>query len=113
MRGKIIGLAAALGLFWASGAEALTRGGSFTFGAYTDVIFFDPVYQQQTEDIWFSLNVYDTLLQPTSDGKSLQPGLASSYELSPDGLTMTLSLRQGIKFSDGSPIRASDVKFTL
>jgi peptide/nickel transport system substrate-binding protein len=113
MRGKIIGLAAALGLFWASGAEALTRGGSFTFGAYSDVIFFDPVYQQQTEDIWFALNIYDTLLQPTADGKGLQPGLATSYELSPDALTMTLTLRPGIKFSDGSPILASDVKFTL
>lgn len=113
MKRQVVALALALCLPWAGRAEDLTRGGSFTFGAYTDVIFFDPVYQQQTEDIWFSLNVYDTLLQPTPDGKSLQPGLASSYELSPDGLTMTLTLRTGIKFSDGSPIHASDVKFTL
>jgi peptide/nickel transport system substrate-binding protein len=113
MRRKIAGLAAALALFCAGSAQALTRGGTFTFGAFADVIFFDPVYQQQTVDIWFALNIYDTLLQPTPDGKSLQPGLASSYELSPDGLTMTLVLRPGIKFSDGSPILASDVKFTL
>ncbi len=113
MKRKAIGLAVALSLAWIGSADALTRGTSFTFGAFTDVIFFDPVYQQQTEDIWFSLNIYDTLLQPTADGKSLQPGLAASYELSADGLTMNLTLRPGIKFSDGSPIRASDVKFTL
>ena len=46
MRGKIIGLAAALAISWAGGAQAVTRGGTFTFGAFTDVIFFDPVYQQ-------------------------------------------------------------------
>ena len=113
MKRPIVALALVLSVALAGRAEALTRGGSFSFGAYTDVIFFDPVYQQQTEDIWFSLNVYDTLIQPTADGKGLQPGLASAYEVSPDGLTMTLTLRAGIKFSDGSPIRASDVKFTL
>ena len=108
-----VALGLSLGGGWGTSAQALTRGGTFTFGAYADVIFFDPVYQQQTVDIWFSLNIYDTLLQPTADGKGLQPGLASAYELSPDGLTMTLTLRPGIKFSDGSPILASDVKFTL
>ncbi len=91
----------------------LTRGGTFIFGASRDVIFFDPVYQQQTEGIWFGLNVYDTLLQPTADGKALQSALASEYVLSPDGLKMKLTLRPRIEFSDGSPILAADVKFTL
>ena len=104
---------ALLGLCVSGKGEAATRGGTFVFGASADCIFFDPVYQQQTEDIWFALNIYDTLLQPTPDGKALQPGLAASYEVSPDALTMTLILRPGIKFSDGSPILASDVKFTL
>ena len=113
MKRHFASVALVLGLFWAGSAQALTRGGVFSFGAFADVIFFDPVFQQQTEDIWFALNIYDTLLQPTPDGKGLQPGLASAYELSPDGLTMTLTLRPGIKFSDGSPILASDVKFTL
>ncbi len=108
-----IATAAVLPPLSAANAAALTRGGKFIFGASRDVIFFDPVYQQQTEDIWFSLNVYDTLLQPTADGKGLQPGLASGYVLSPDGLTMQLTLRPEIKFSDGSPILAHDVKFTL
>lgn len=114
-RSLLGGLAAAatLGPLSLARAAGITRGGKFVFGAARDVIFFDPVYQQQTEDIWFSLNVYDTLLQPTPDGKSLQPGLASGYKVSDDGLTMTVTLRPDIKFSDGSPIQASDVKFTL
>ena len=78
-------VAATLGPFSLARAAGITRGGKFVFGAARDVIFFDPVYQQQTEDIWFSLNIYDTLLQPTPDGKALQPGLASAYELSTTG----------------------------
>jgi peptide/nickel transport system substrate-binding protein len=112
MRGWIAALAA-LGLCIATSGEAATRGGSFIFGASADCIFLDPVYEQQNPDIWFAMNVYDTLLQPSSDGKTVQPGLASSYVISPDALAVTLTLRTGIKFADGSPIEPSDVKFSL
>jgi peptide/nickel transport system substrate-binding protein len=104
---------AGLGLCLAGSAEAATRGGTFVFGASADCIFLDPVYEQQNPDIWFAMNVYDTLLQPSADGKTLQPGLASSYVVSQDGRTVTLTLRRGIRFGDGSPIEPSDVKFSL
>jgi peptide/nickel transport system substrate-binding protein len=64
-------------------------------------------------DIWILTNLYDTLLQPTADGKDVQPGLATEYSVSDDGLTFTLKLRQGTKFSDGSPITVDDVKWSL
>jgi peptide/nickel transport system substrate-binding protein len=59
------------------------------------------------------MNVYDTLLQPSGDGKSVGPGVASAYEMSPDALTMRLTLRPGIKFADGSPLLPSDVTYSL
>jgi peptide/nickel transport system substrate-binding protein len=106
-------LLATLTVLGTASAGAVTRGGTFVFGASADCIFLDPVYEQQNPDIWFAMNVYDTLLQPAADGKTLQPGLASAYAISPDALTVTLTLRPGIKFADGSPIEASDVKFSL
>jgi peptide/nickel transport system substrate-binding protein len=42
-----------------------------------------------------------------------EPALAKSWKISPDGLTYTLVLRQGIKFSDGQPLDANDVLFTF
>ncbi len=42
-----------------------------------------------------------------------EPALAKSWKISPDGLTYTLVLRQGIKFSDGQPLDADDVLFTF
>lgn len=46
------------------------------------------------------------------DGTPL-PYLAESWEFSPDALTLTLYLRQGVKFHDGTPFNAEAVRFNL
>ena len=79
------------GLFAAGLAEAalprgaaaapVTRGGTLTFARASDCIYLDPVHTSQNADIWISLNIHDTLIQPTPDGKALQPGLAETYEV--------------------------------
>ncbi len=52
--------------------------------------------------------VYDGLLRFAPDG-TLQPALATRWELSPDGRTYTFHLRRGVTFHDGTPFTASDV----
>lgn len=58
-------------------------------------------------------SVYDTLVY--RDPKSLEfvPGLATSWTISPDGLTYTFVLRQGVKFHDGTPFNAQAVAANL
>lgn len=97
----------------ASTAEAVTRGGTLIYARYADSLLLDPVYNDANVDIWILTNLYDTLLQPTADGKGVQPGLASEYQVSDDGVTVTLKMRPDIKFSDGSPITVDDVKWSL
>ena len=94
-------------------AWAVTRGGTLVFGRQVDCLYLDPVHTAQNADIWISLNIYDTLVQPSDDGKGVQPGLASSWTTSEDGKTVTLKLRPNLKFADGSPLSASDVKWSL
>src|SRR4029434_5134758 len=106
-------LACALLVGLAGTAEAVTRGGPLIYARYADSLLLDPVYNDANVDIWILTNLYDTLLQPTADGKGVQPGLASEYQVSDDGLTVTLKMRPDIKFSDGSPITVDDVKFSL
>ena len=97
----------------ANTAEAVTRGGTLVYARYADSLFLDPVFNDANVDIWILTNIYDTLLQPSPDGKGVTPGLATEYQVSDDGLTLTLKLREGIKFSDGSPITVDDVKWSL
>jgi peptide/nickel transport system substrate-binding protein len=42
-----------------------------------------------------------------------EPALAKSWRVSPDGLQYTLTLRKGLRFSDGQPVDADDVLFTF
>jgi peptide/nickel transport system substrate-binding protein len=42
-----------------------------------------------------------------------EPALAKSWKISPDGLQYTLTVRQGLRFSDGHPLDADDVLFTF
>ncbi|MDR3107415.1 MAG: ABC transporter substrate-binding protein [Bifidobacteriaceae bacterium] len=53
-------------------------------------------------------NVYTSYLYLTEDGV-YEPWLAAGYEESEDGLTVTLSLREGVTFSDGEPLNADAV----
>ncbi|WP_299166252.1 ABC transporter substrate-binding protein [uncultured Tateyamaria sp.] len=57
-------------------------------------------------------NVFEGLTRFMGDG-SVVPGLASSWEISDDGLTYTFTLRDGVTFHDGTTMDAEDVKFTL
>jgi peptide/nickel transport system substrate-binding protein len=42
-----------------------------------------------------------------------RPQLATSWDISPDGLTYTFKLRPGVKFSDGHPLTSEDVAFSI
>jgi peptide/nickel transport system substrate-binding protein len=77
---------------------------------------FSPFVPWRIDDnpaLFISVNVYDTLLRTTKDGVGLEPGLATKWESTPDGLSWTFTLRDGVKFSDGTPMKASDVKASL
>lgn len=57
-------------------------------------------------------NVYGTLTDYDKDLGTV-PGLAEKWEPATDGKALTLSLRKGVKFTDGSEFDATDVKFSL
>jgi peptide/nickel transport system substrate-binding protein len=57
--------------------------------------------------------VYDTLVTLAPDNKTIVPDLAKSWEISPDVTTFTFHLDPAAKFSDGSPVTAEDVKWSL
>ncbi|MCM1578931.1 MAG: ABC transporter substrate-binding protein, partial [Ruminococcus sp.] len=56
--------------------------------------------------------IQSTLVKYTAD-LAFENDLATSYELSPDGLTWTFTLRDDVTFSDGERLTAQDAAFTL
>jgi peptide/nickel transport system substrate-binding protein len=56
--------------------------------------------------------IHDALVKPMP-GNVMTPSLAESWKASPDGLTYTFSLRRGVKFHNGEPVTAADVKFSF
>jgi peptide/nickel transport system substrate-binding protein len=56
---------------------------------------------------------YATLTDKAADDFATIPGLAESWESSDDGLTYTYTLREGLLWSDGEPLTADDVAWTI
>jgi peptide/nickel transport system substrate-binding protein len=60
----------------------------------------------------FNCQLFESLYVRDSRAE-LTPGLATSFQVSEDGLIYTFSLRRGVLFHDGSALTAEDVKFSL
>ena len=110
---KLAGLTAAMALApttprSARGATAAPKpGGGLTLGMANDVLTFDPqhlglVNYPLIPNLYDSLIRYDHAIRPI-------PGLAERWEASPDGKTLILTLRQGVKFHSGKDLDASAV----
>ncbi|MBO8127368.1 MAG: ABC transporter substrate-binding protein [Firmicutes bacterium] len=57
--------------------------------------------------------MFNSLVEFAQGSTDLVPGLATSWEVSDDGLTYTFHLRKGVKFHDGTPFNAEAVKFSI
>jgi len=55
-------------------------------------------------------NAYESLVYTDRDTTKLAPQLAESWTASPDGLSFTFKIRQGVKFQDGAELDAEAVK---
>ncbi len=77
-----------------------------------DIDSLDPQRATSTlsRQVW--MQIYDTLLAFNDKGKVV-PNMAKSWSVTNGGKTVTFTLHQGLKCSDGSPFTASDVLFTV
>jgi len=72
----------------------------------------DPARGTDYTETYAMLNVYDPLLFPNAKGE-LQPHLATAWTVTADGLSYTFTIREGVRFHDGSLLTAEDVKFSF
>jgi peptide/nickel transport system substrate-binding protein len=97
-----------------SSGGAGSGGGTLVIDSSFDLKTVDPGREYELTGQMLTKGMYETLLTFANNDLTKPVGdLASSYTLSPDAKTLTLTLAQGRVFSDGTPITADDVVFSL
>ena len=94
-------------------ADGPKRGGDLIFARHRDNTTLDPGAAVETDTIYVLDHIFETLFATSADGASVDPWLASDYEVSDDGKSWTVTLREGVEFSNGQPMTSADVKFSI
>jgi peptide/nickel transport system substrate-binding protein len=120
-RRQLLGYGAALGGLWIASCVGVSpqsaapssgprRGGqAVVYINHPDTL--NPAISPVSTTIYNTPFFYSGLTRPGDDYQP-QPDLAESWTVSPEGKILTFKLRQGVKFHDGTPFTADDVKFT-
>lgn len=89
------------------------QGGSITTAIEGEPTSVDPAFDYDFVSGLATSSITEPLLVFCEQDTKVCPNLAESYTISPDGLTYTLKIRQGVNFSDGTPMTVDDVVFSL
>jgi peptide/nickel transport system substrate-binding protein len=93
-------------------AGPVEDGGTLVRRLDTDVATVNPILSMARQDRLVTTYVFTPLIQIDRDLQPV-PALADSWEVSEDGLRYRFDLNEKATFSDGRPVRAQDVLFTL
>jgi peptide/nickel transport system substrate-binding protein len=90
------------------------RGGTMVIDRSEATNSFDPLVAAEVGEFQIALAVFDQLSEtfPGPD-RNPQPGLATSWTTSPNGLNVTFHIRHDVKFSNGEPLTGEDVVYSL
>jgi peptide/nickel transport system substrate-binding protein len=108
-----VAVAAALGLGAGFASEARAQEDAIVIARDNDFNTLDPSRSWCDSCQIYLTAVYEQLVRVGEDNETLEPRLATEWEISEDGKTYTFKLDADAVFSDGSPVEAKDVAFSL
>jgi peptide/nickel transport system substrate-binding protein len=100
----------------AGGGGASTGASSkdtLVFGAAGQPKLYDPAFASDGETFRVLKQIFEGLVKTKEGSADIEPALATKWESSPDGKDWTFTLRQGVKFTDGTAFDASAVCFNF
>jgi peptide/nickel transport system substrate-binding protein len=115
---RCLAVVLAAGLFTAACSDGNTgnstngSGGTLVIGYTDDPNTLDPWKATQFQAVHMLEQMYGTLTQLDAN-LAVVPGLAEKWQYADDNKTLTLTLRQGVKFHDGKAFSSADVKYSL
>ncbi len=110
LRAPFLGAASAVALM---GAAAPLSAETVVVANAMDIESTDPSREWSITSLMVLSTMYDTLTTYDTDGTTLMPLLAESWEVADSNTRFTFQLREDAVFSDGSPVEAKDVVFSL
>jgi len=113
MKARVV-LLLLVGLVVVIGASAFANGDDvLTFGVTAEAETLDP-HISMDNNTWRAIYYcYDRLVEYKGATTELLPGLATTWNVSEDGLSYTFHLREGVEFIDGTPFDAEAVRFSF
>lgn len=98
-------------------AAAPRKGGTLVAAWEADPLPLDPMTDTRAQTTRLMVLFFERLMSQdfasTAPTPPIIPQLATSWQFSPDGLALTMELRKGVKFHDGTPFNAEAVKFNM
>src|SRR5665648_198921 len=88
---------------------------TFVIGMNTSaIVSLDPAVCAENEGLWILGNLYRGLVKTKPGSASeIEPDLAESWEFSNNNKTINFTIREGVKFSNGDPVNAEAVAYSL
>jgi peptide/nickel transport system substrate-binding protein len=97
----------------ANGSSKPVDGGNLVIDRSNDAVSMNKTTTFDNSSIFVMEQIMEPLFTVSNDGKSVKPWLATGYTVSADKKTYTIKRRSGVKFSNGQPMTAADVKFSI
>ena len=94
-------------------SEAPTRGGTLVSSLRSEPRTFNRILDQSFVVDLFNILTSSKLIRVNRATGAIEPALVETWTTSPDNLTFTLTLRDGVTWSDGAPFTSADVLFTF
>jgi len=93
--------------------EVATRGGTLTSSLRSEPKTFNRIVDRNVPVELYSIMTGSKLVRFNRATQEVEPALAEKWSVSPDNLTYTLNLREGVTWSDGTPFTSADVLFSF
>jgi len=112
---RIIALLAALALMAPAGPTSAAPAGQITWGVHISLAptYFDPAETPGLITPFMVLYALHDAVAKPMPGQAFAPSLAESWTQSKDGLVWEFVLRKNVRFHNGDPVTAEDVKFSF
>ena len=93
-------------------ANGEATGGTLSVGTTADVVNYNPLVGNSRTDTWVTNLMYPAMMSLDMDAEKI-PWVATDWGYSDDGLTATATIRDDLTWTDGEPLTADDIVFTI